>query len=95
MAKTRTRPRRAATRTARVSEKDPLREVILARINDLGVSRYAVANAAGLGVSHQTVYKYLSGRQDARSTTVVAIMAVLDLRVIAGDKPKIAKDPNG
>ena len=72
-------------------ETGDLRELILRRMKDLGLSNYDVAEARGLGLSPATVYRYLAG-DDSLSGNVSKIMRVVGLRIVATrSKPKVCK----
>jgi hypothetical protein len=62
----------------------PMRQLVLDRVEALGLSRYQVVQMVKGRVSAQAVYAYLAGKRDMTSDFVTHLLDVLGLEV----KPK-------
>ena len=70
-----------------------LREAILKRMEELDMSTNHLARLLEGRIPRRTVYDYLTGTSDSRSSVVSALLEVLDLTVIVKPKRSRARGP--
>lgn len=62
-------------------------------MDKLGVTTYWLANQLKGRIPQRTIYDFLSGKTDARSEVISALMEVLDLVVVVKSHSKRARSP--
>lgn len=62
-------------------EADWIREIVIKRAEDMGITAYAIAEATGLEVSHDTMKRFLTRNGSIRSDHLSMIFSVLGLDV--------------
>lgn len=62
-------------------QSQPFRDIINARLDELGISRYALAHSGLVDGSPVTVYRFLSGENDCLSERLAQILHALGLSI--------------
>lgn len=88
-AKSRRRPKKQPAATTPGG--DVIRNVINARLEQLGISRYTLARSGKSGMTEHSTYRYLNGATDTRGENIAAILEVLGLEIVpvSGFKPTL------
>ncbi len=68
-------------------EEMTIREVILARLEELGATRYDLAHYGGVSASPSTVFRFLSGNRNTFSGNVEQMLASCGLALVAVGQP--------
>lgn len=63
---------------------DPIRDAVIRRAAELGLTAYAIARDSGGAVNEDTVRAYLTGRKDMTGRRLGAVLRVLGLEVRKG-----------
>ena len=61
-----------------------LRDIIIKRMKEMGMNANQISEMPEVKIPRQTIYDFLSGRNDARSEVVSELIKALDLEL----KPK-------
>ena len=70
-----------------------MREIILARLKRLGVSRYDLALFGGCDAAPSTIYRFLSGNRSTFSGNIEQVIHACGLRLVEEKQaPKWAKE---
>lgn len=59
-----------------------LREIILAQMAHLGVSRHQIAHSGRVNASPTTIFRFLSGQSQSSSSVIEAIMVSLGIDIV-------------
>ena len=59
-----------------------IREIINNRIEDLGISKYALVHNGGTEVALSTLFRYLNGDADSYGRTIEQVFRSLGLRIV-------------
>jgi hypothetical protein len=62
-----------------------IRDIVLERIEELGVSKYDLANHGGISAAPSTVYRFLRGEQNTFSGHVEEILHACGLAIVSVD----------
>ncbi len=68
-------------------EDTTIRDIINARLEDLGVTRYELAHYGGINTAPSTVFRFLSGERNTFTGNVEQMLASCGLEIVATKKP--------
>lgn len=71
--------------------KSPIREAIIARIKQLGLTTYQFAHSGKVGAAPSTVYRFLNGETESSSGNLDEMLTALGLRIETTKRPLWAR----